>query len=145
MKLSSCFNMAIAFVIVLLVISCKEENKLQTPPEYAITIIKEDSVVVKNSFPATISGYSDAEIRSNVSGFIIKIHVSEGDMVNKGDLLFEIDHDVYKAEYNTALASLHIAEANVETAKLTADNKTNLAKKGIISEYGRKHICSSGG
>lgn len=138
MKLSSCFNMAIAFVIMLMVISCKEENKPQTPPEYAITIIKEDSVVVKNSFPATISGYSDAEIRSNVSGFIIKIHVSEGDMVKKGDILFEIDHDVYKAEYNTALASLHIAEANVETAKLTADNKANLAQKGIISEYERK-------
>lgn len=120
-----------------------DEVKSQAPLEYATITITEDSVTVKNSFPATISGNSDAEIRSNVSGFIVKINVSEGDMVKKGDVLFEIDHEIYHAEYNTALAQLHVAEAKVETAKLTAQNKANLAQKGIISEYEKKLAVNS--
>ena len=138
MNFRNLFKAALAVVITMGASACKEEVKVQTPPEYATITIKEDSVTVKNSFPATIGGNSDAEIRSNVSGFIIKINVSEGDMVKKGDVLFEVDHEVYQAQYNTALAQLHVAEARVETARLTAQNKANLAQKGIISDYEKK-------
>ncbi|MBR5532750.1 MAG: efflux RND transporter periplasmic adaptor subunit [Bacteroidales bacterium] len=138
MKFRDLFSVAFTTALILGATACKEEVKEQTPPEYATITIKEDSVTVKNSFPATIGGNSDAEIRSNVSGFVVKINVSEGDMVKKGDVLFEVDHEVYQAQYNTALAQLHVAEAKVETARLTAQNKANLAQKGIISEYEKK-------
>lgn len=138
MKLKNLFKSALAVAVTVGAVACKEEVKVQTPPEYATITIKEDSVTVKNSFPATLGGNSDAEIRSNVSGFIVKINVSEGDVVKKGDVLFEVDHEVYQAQYNTSLAQLHVAETKVETARLTAQNKANLAKKGIISEYEKK-------
>ncbi len=138
MKLKNLFKSALAVAVTVGAVACKEEVKVQTPPEYATITIKEDSVTVKNSFPATLGGNSDAEIRSNVSGFIVKINVSEGDVVKKGDILFEVDHEVYQAQYNTSLAQLHVAETKVETARLTAQNKANLAKKGIISEYEKK-------
>lgn len=138
MKYKNLFKTALAIVIAMGAMACKDETKVQTPPEYATITIKEDSVTVKHSFPATLGGNSDAEIRSNVSGFIVKINVSEGDMVKKGDVLFEVDHDIYEAQYNTALAQLHVAETKVTTARLTAQNKTNLAQKGIISEYEKK-------
>ena len=138
MKFKNLFKATLAFSITVSAFACKDENKVQTPPEYATITIKEDSVTVKHSFPATLGGNSDAEIRSNVSGFIVKINVSEGDMVKKGDVLFEVDHDIYEAQYNTALAQLHVAETKVTTARLTAQNKTNLAQKGIISDYEKK-------
>lgn len=138
MKLKNLFKSALAVAVTAGAVACKEEVKVQTPPEYATITIKEDSVTVKNSFPATLGGNSDAEIRSNVSGFIVKINVSEGDVVKKGDILFEVDHEVYQAQYNTSLAQLHVAETKVETARLTAQNKANLAQKGIISEYEKK-------
>ena len=138
MKFKNLFKAALAFSITVGAFACKDEAKVQTPPEYATITIKEDSVTVKHSFPAILGGNSDAEIRSNVSGFIVKINVSEGDLVKKGDVLFEVDHDVYEAEYNTALAQLHVAETKVETARLTAQNKANLAQKGIISDYEKK-------
>ena len=138
MKYKNLFKTALAIVIAMGAMACNKETKVQTPPEYATITIKEDSVTVKHSFPATLGGNSDAEIRSNVSGFIVKINVSEGDMVKKGDVLFEVDHDIYEAQYNTALAQLHVAETKVTTARLTAQNKTNLAQKGIISEYEKK-------
>lgn len=138
MKLKNLFKSALAVAVTVGAVACNKESKVQTPPEYATITIKEDSVTVKHSFPATLGGNSDAEIRSNVSGFIVKINVSEGDMVKKGDVLFEVDHDIYEAQYNTALAQLHVAETKVTTARLTAQNKTNLAQKGIISEYEKK-------
>ena len=144
MKLKNLFKSALAVAVTVGAVACKEEVKVQTPPEYATITIKEDSVTVKNSFPATLGGNSDAEIRSNVSGFIVKINVSEGDVVKKGDVLFEVDHEVYQAQYNTSLAQLHVAETKVETARLSAQNKANLAKKGIISEYEKNEAVSCG-
>ncbi len=118
--------------------SCQEKTIQQMIPEYAVMVVEEEPVVVKNSFPALISGDVDAEVRSNVSGTIVKKHVDEGDMVKKGDILFEIDHAPYQADYNTALANVNAAKVGVESAELTAVNKTNLYEKGIISEYEKK-------
>lgn len=118
--------------------SCQEKTVQQQVPEYAVMVIEEEPVVVKNSFPAIISGDQDAEVRSNVSGTLIKKHVDKGDMVKKGDLLFEIDHAPYQADYNMALANVNSAKVGVESAELTAVNKTNLYEKGIISEYEKK-------
>ena len=121
-----------------LLFSCQENKVQQSVPEYAVMVIEEEPVVVKNSFPALISGDTDAEVRSNVSGTLVKKHVDEGDMVKKGQLLFEIDHAPYQADYNMALANVNAAKVGVETAELTATNKNNLYEKGIISEYEKK-------
>ena len=127
------------FFVAASLFSCQENNKVQQAiPEYAVMTIEEEPVIVKNSFPALISGDTDAEVRSNVSGMIIKKHADEGDMVKKGDLLFEIDHAPFLADYNMALANVNAAKVAVETAELTAANKNNLCEKGIISEYEKK-------
>lgn len=138
MKTKFTFKAMSFLVVSTLLFSCQEKTVQQSVPEYAVMIIEEEPVVVKNSFPALISGETDAEVRSNVSGAIIKKHVDEGDMVKKGDLLIEIDHAPYLADYNLALANVNAATVEVETAELTAINKTNLYEKGIISEYEKK-------
>lgn len=138
MKTKFTFNAMSFLAVSALLFSCQEKTVQQSVPEYAVMVIEEEPVVVKNSFPALITGDNDAEVRSNVSGAIIKKHVDEGDMVNKGDLLFEIDHSTYQAEYNTAIANVNAAMVEVESAELTAINKTHLFEKGIISEYEKK-------
>lgn len=138
MKTNFTFRAMSLLLVSALLFSCQENKVQQVVPEYAVMSIEEEPVVVKNSFPALISGDTDAEVRSNVSGAIIKKHVDEGDIVKKGDLLFEIDHAPYQADYNMALANVNAAKVGVETAELTAVNKTNLCEKGIISEYEKK-------
>lgn len=138
MKTKFTFKAMSLFLVSALLFSCQENKVQQVVPEYAVMAIEEEPVVVKNSFPALISGDTDAEVRSNVSGAIVKKHVDEGDIVKKGDLLFEIDHAPYQADYNMALANVNAAKVGVETAELTAVNKTNLCEKGIISEYEKK-------
>lgn len=138
MKTKFTFKAMSLLLVSALLFSCQENKVQQVVPEYAVMAIDEEPVVVKNSFPALISGDTDAEVRSNVSGAIVKKHVDEGDIVKKGDLLFEIDHAPYQADYNMALANVNAAKVGVETAELTAVNKTNLCEKGIISEYEKK-------
>lgn len=138
MRIKFTFRAMSFFIVAASLFSCQEKTVYQSVPEYAVMVVEEEPVIVKNSFPALISGDQDAEVRSNVSGTLIKIHVDEGDMVKKGDLLFEIDHAPYQASYNLAIANVNAAKIGVETAELTAVNKTNLYEKGIISEYEKK-------
>ncbi len=53
-----------------------------------------------NSYPATIKGKQDVEIRPMVSGFITKLHVDEGATVRKGQVLFGVDPVQYQAAVN---------------------------------------------
>lgn len=135
-KSSISVKIAIGLLFVSLITSgCKNGEQQQSVPEYAVMQLSPTTVTVNNTFPATIRGSQDIEIRSNVSGFIIKVCVDEGDKVKKGQILFEIDHSIYEADYNMAKANLEVARAQLETAKLTAENKRTLESKGIISKY----------
>ena len=60
-------------------------------PEFAVIEAKTTTANLTNSYPATIKGKQDVEIRPMVSGFITKLHVDEGATVRKGQVLFSID------------------------------------------------------
>lgn len=115
--------------------SNKQQGMQQSVPDYAVITVEPEAVALSASYPATIRGRQDVEIRPNVSGFITKLYVDEGATVSKGQALFRIDPVQYEEAVNVARAAVKVAEANVATAKLTADNKRQLAGKNIISEY----------
>lgn len=87
------------------------------------------------SYPATIKGKTDVEIRPQVSGFITRVLVDEGQRVHKGQALFEIDKVQYESAVRSAEALVASAKAAVSSARLTADNKRKLFEKNIISDY----------
>lgn len=106
------------------------------PPVVVQTITVEPQVAVLNeSFPVTIKGKTDIDIRPQVSGFITKVLVDEGQVVKKGQPLFEIDKVQFEAAVRSAEAAVTAAKSQVAQAKLTADNKATLFDKGIISDY----------
>ncbi|WP_459189355.1 efflux RND transporter periplasmic adaptor subunit [Parabacteroides sp. APC149_11_2_Y6] len=87
------------------------------------------------SYPATIRGTQDIEVRPQVSGFIVKLCVDEGATVRKGQALFQIDPTQYAASVRQAKAAVEMAKANVNTLTLTEKNKKALFDKQIISEF----------
>ena len=89
---------------------------------------------LNSTYPATIKGKTDIDIRPQVTGFITKVHVDEGDRVRKGQTLFTIDQVQYQAAVDQAQASLNSAKAAVNTAAVTEANKRKLLDKNIISE-----------
>ena len=103
--------------------------------EYAVMTVNSSSSDQTTSYPATIRGTQDIEIRPQVSGFIVKLCVDEGATVRKNQALFEIDPTQYKAAYNQAKAAVEMAQANVSTLELTEKNKKDLYDKAIISSF----------
>lgn len=103
--------------------------------ECAVETVETSTVELNSSYPATIKGRQDVEIRPQVSGFITKVCVDEGSVVRKGQTLFVIDRVQYEAAYNSAVAAVKTAEASVNTQEITVKNKRELNRKSIISDY----------
>ncbi len=103
--------------------------------EYAVRTIETQSTELQTSYPATIRGVQDVEIRPKISGFITKMLVKEGQTVKKGQLLFEIDNVTYQAAVRQAKAAVNSAEAQLSTAKLTYENNQKLFENNVIGTY----------
>lgn len=104
-------------------------------PECAVKALQPATVDLKSSYPATIKGKQDVEIRPQVSGFITKVCVDEGSTVRKGQVLFVVDPTQYEAALRSAKAAVANAEAAESTQRITVSNKRELNKKSIISDY----------
>lgn len=93
------------------------------------------SIDLSKEYPVTIKGKTDIEIRPQVSGFITKVHVDEGDQVRNGQVLFTLDQVQYQAAVDQAEAAVNSAQTALRSAQMTADQKQSLYDKNIISEY----------
>ena len=103
--------------------------------EYTVITLSSGSSDQTTSYPATIKGFQDIEVRPQVAGFIVKLYVDEGATVHKGQALFQIDPTQYSAAVAQAKAAVAMARANVNTLTLTEQTKKVLFDKQIISEY----------
>lgn len=86
-------------------------------------------------YPATLRGKTDIDIRPQVTGFITKVHVDEGQHVSKGQVLFTLDQVQFRAAVDQAQAAVNAAQTQVNNAKLTAETNHRLFEKNIISQY----------
>ena len=136
-KVLSIIGLSAAVATATLGTSCSKDDKANTAvqaPEIAVMTLSPENSELANYYPATIKGKTDIDIRPQVTGFITKVHVDEGDRVRKGQTLFTIDQVQYQAAVDQAQASLNSAKAAVNTAAVTEANKRKLLDKNIISE-----------
>ena len=103
--------------------------------EYAVRTVQGQEANLQTTYPATIKGIQDVEIRPKVSGFITKLCVKEGQTVKAGQLLFVIDNVTYAAAVRQAKASVNAAKAALATAKLTYENNEKLFKNNVIGAF----------
>ena len=122
-----------------LLVSCGGGKKQGKPNfgdnEYAVRTIQGQDANLQTTYPATIKGVQDVEIRPKVSGFITKLCVKEGQEVKAGQLLFVIDNVTYEAAVRQAKASVRAAKAAMATAKLTYENNEKLFKNNVIGAF----------
>ena len=103
--------------------------------EYAVRTVQGQDAALQTTYPATIKGVQDVEIRPKISGFITKLCVKEGQQVKAGQLLFVIDNVTYAAAVRQAKASVNAAKAQLNTARLTYKNSEKLFKNNVIGSY----------
>ena len=103
--------------------------------EFAVRTVEASSASLQTTYPATVKGIHDVEVRPMVSGFITKVCVQEGQAVQKGQLLFTINSETYQAQLRQAQAALNTARSQANTMRLTWQNNKKLFDKHIIGQY----------
>ena len=110
------------------------EPKLKNSSFETMTIQKTD-ITVPVKFSARMKGQNDVTVTPQVSGQLMKICVTEGQLVKKGQTLFVIDQRNAQLELEAAEANLQAALAQENSAKLEYDSNKNLYDKRIVSSY----------
>lgn len=113
-------------------------SKQQMPEasnEYAVVTLAATDAELNTTYPATIKGVQDIEIRPKIAGHIMKVLVDEGDFVKAGQALFMIDAVQYEAAVKQAQAQVNVIKANIATQQLTVNNKKQLLEANIVSRY----------
>ncbi len=113
----------------------QQAQQAQQVPEVATLVVSVSSSQVDNNYPVSIKGLNDVDIRPQVTGFITKVNVDEGQRVKAGQVLFVIDQVQFEAAVNSAQAAVNSAQTAVNTARSTEQKDKALLDKGIISNY----------
>lgn len=119
-----------------LAISCNTKTNSNSSEEgkrIPVTTIIEKDISLDRVYVADIQAIQNVELRSRLSGFLEKIHVDEGMFVKKGQLLFTISDEEYKAEVSKAKASLNSIIADAKTVELELERVKMLVNKKILS------------
>ena len=103
--------------------------------EFPVVTVGTSEADMQTTYPASIKGVQDVEIRPKASGFLVQINVKEGQAVSAGQTLFVIDNETYQAQVRQAQAAVNTAQQQVNTAKLTYDNAQQLHQNKVIGDY----------
>ena len=103
--------------------------------EFPVTTINTSSADLQTTYPATIKGVQDVEIRPKTSGFLTQINVKEGQTVSAGQVLFVIDNETFQAQVRQAQAAVNTAQQQVNTAQLTYENTKQLHENKVVGDY----------
>jgi membrane fusion protein (multidrug efflux system) len=89
------------------------------PPSVSIVTVQPERVTLSSEWISTLDGYVNAQIRPQVSGYLVRSTYREGAAIRKGQVLFEIDPRPFQAVLEQARARL--AEAQAQLAKSEQD------------------------
>jgi membrane fusion protein, multidrug efflux system len=106
------------------------------PPPAEVTVSKPEQkeVVNWNEFTGRTAAVKLVTVTARVSGYIVDIPFKEGDLVHKGDLLFQIDPRPYQHAYEQAVGQLQQAQANQQLQDATFARQQRLRETGVIAK-----------
>jgi len=104
------------------------------PAEVTVSKPVQKEVENWNEFTGRTAAVNLVNITPRVSGYIVGIPFKEGDIVHKGDLLFQIDPRPYQDAYDQALGQLKQAQANQQLQDATFERQDHLRQTGVIAK-----------
>src|SRR5881394_303739 len=115
---------------------CKGKVDAGPPPPVPVEVmdVKGQDVPIYHDWIGTLEGLVNAQIRAQVTGYLLAQKYREGDLVKKGDLLFQIDQRPFQAALSQAQGQLAQAEAHLGKTELDVKRFTPLAKSNAISQ-----------
>ena len=128
-------------VLILGLTGCNDTDAKQQSPQaqnmpalpVSVHVVKFNDAKIEKKYPAIVNAYEKVDIIARVSGILEKKHFTEGALVKKGDLLYTIEQDIYKAKLDTAHAVLEKAHSNLQKATKDWQRAKTLKKTNSIS------------
>ena len=87
-----------------------------------------------DEYTGRFQAFQHVELRARVSGYLQSIHFEDGQLVNKGDLLFKIDPRPFVAELAAAQARVESAKAELKLADAEVARGEDLRSKKVVAE-----------
>jgi membrane fusion protein, multidrug efflux system len=122
--------------VLFLMTACQKEEKDRdkAPPTVQVAQVIKQDIPIYSEWIGTTDGMVNATIRAQVQGYLIKQNYREGDLVRKGQILFEIDPRTFQAAVDQAKAQLAGQQARWETAKANLKRIIPLAEQNAVSK-----------
>jgi len=128
-------SLGLASLAILLMVGCEKA----APPPPAIPVVDVMAAVQKDvpiyrEWIGSMDGDINATIRPQVTGYLVKQNYREGDIVKKGQVLFEIDPRTFQSAYDQAAAARSKQQAIATTAAANLARIKPLAEKNAVSQ-----------
>lgn len=144
--------------MLLVVTACEQATKVAAAPkplEVLVANVQQRDVPIYREWIGSLDGFVNAEIKAQVSGYLVKQEYTEGSFVRKGQLLFQIDPRPFQADLDQAegrlaqsqgqleqaraqlvqaVAGVAVAEANQHRVQLDVDRYTPLLQQQAITQ-----------
>ena len=125
-------------VTVVIIAACENKKPLAetdtTPRVLPVTSVLVRDTNLYREYVADIQAVQNVELRARVQGFLERIYVDEGRVVKKGQILFKINDEEYRAELAKATANLESAIAEAKASELEVGRLKVMVDKKVISE-----------
>ncbi len=119
-----------------LLAACEEKNTYVPPPPPTVTVaeVAQQPVTTFLELTGNTASINSVDLNARVQGFLTSINYADGQVVKKGDLLFVIEQDVYKADVDQAKATLAAKQAAQVQAEAEFNRQNQLAKQDFASQ-----------
>jgi RND family efflux transporter MFP subunit len=152
------FTLVVPIATLVTTASCSHQTSgasASAPVEVEVAEVQQRDVPIYSEWIGTLDGFVNADIKAEVSGYLLEQAYQEGSFVKKGQLLFQIDPRPFqavldlakgqlaqsegqlaqsRAQLSQALAQVSVAEANQRRTQLDVDRYTPLAQQQAITQ-----------
>ncbi len=115
-------------------LGCQRRPPSLPPPDVEVVTVSPTDIPVFQEWIGTLDGFVNAQIRAQVSGYLLTQAYAEGSQVRKGDRLFQIDPRTFQAALEQAKAKLAQDRAQFGKTQLDVRRYTPLAREQAISK-----------
>lgn len=119
------------------------EQTQEMPASVTVRTLEAGPVTFEQSFPGRVAAYRIAQIRPQVSGIITEMKFTQGAELTAGQALFQIDPAPFKADVNSAAASLQKTQASYRQLQAKANRLGRLTRTGAISQQDYEEALSA--
>lgn len=124
-------------VSALVVTGCGNADTTASTPQFPLVSVQDVTLIShqrSKQYIGRVHAIDDVTITAQVSGYLKSRHFVEGELVEKGQLLYQIEPSSFEAQVASANASIAQAKANLKKAELDLTRAKNLLPKGNISQ-----------